>query len=81
MALVVNTLEPAHSVVRILGGCRAVGRALKLNSSTVSRWCTGVEDGGTNGRIPQKHWSALIQFGQLTGVRLTVEQLSGLSNN
>lgn len=79
MALEVNVLDPAHTVVRMLGGCRAVSRALNLSSSTVSRWCTAIDDGGTGGRIPQKHWVALINLATTSGIDLSIEQLSGLS--
>lgn len=78
MSVEKNTLDPAHKIVRMLGGCRSVGRALELNSSTVSRWCTATKEGGTGGRIPQKHWRALIEVANTKGLVLTADTLADL---
>jgi|GEM_PF-2446174 len=81
MSVEKNTLDPAHKIVRMLGGRRSVGRALELNSSSVSRWCTATKEGGTGGRIPQKHWRALITIASEKGLILTADVLAGLRLN
>lgn len=69
--------KPASNVVQMLGGCRSVGRALEINPSTVSRWQTAYDLGGTGGRIPQKHWQSLLSIARRRGVLLSVTDLAG----
>jgi hypothetical protein len=78
MSQIKHTLNPAHGVVRMLGGCQEIGRSLGVHASTVSRWSKDAKTGGTGGRIPQKHWAALASMAQDKGVALSIEQLAGL---
>lgn len=69
-----HKLEPAYSVVERLGGKTVVSDRLKLNKSTLSRWCQRVPY-GTGGVIPYRHWPTLLQMAREGGVELTVEAL------
>lgn len=70
----VHTLDPAFSVIERLGGKGDVAHRLKLDKSTLSRWCQPRPD-GTGGQIPQKHWPVLVQMARQRGVTITVEEL------
>lgn len=72
-----HELNPAHRVVQLLGGCRSLGRELEINASTISRWQTAYDDGGTGGRIPQKHWSSIVRLAKKRGVSLSLADLAG----
>lgn len=69
-----HRLEPAYSVVERLGGKTVVSERLKLNKSTLSRWCQRVPY-GTGGMIPQRHWPTLLDMAREAGVSLTVQEL------
>lgn len=70
----IHKLEPAYLVLERLGGKITVARALKLNNSTLSRWCSPVPI-GTGGSIPQRHWPALMRLAKKQGIRLTLDDL------
>ena len=80
---IANNLEPAHSIVLALGGCRPLARdvasvskgAHRLSPSTISRWMRAVEGKGTGGRIPVKHWYVLLQVAEIRGNRGKVKRL------
>lgn len=69
--------DPAYSVVEKLGGKAAVAERLKLDKSTLSRWCQP-RPMGTGGIIPQRYWPALIAMAREQGVDITVEELAYL---
>lgn len=48
-------MEPATTLIRDLGGLRAVSRLLGISEHVVKRWRTPSLRGGTNGGIPRKH--------------------------
>lgn len=70
----VHTLGPAYDVIERLGGKGDVAHRLKLDKSTLSRWCQPRPD-GTGGQIPQKHWPELVQMARERGVTITIEEL------
>lgn len=72
-------MQPARSVVDLLGGCRAVARGLGISPSTVSRWIAPKSRQNLGGRIPQAHWAGLLALAKRDGKQLTLEHLSGLS--
>jgi hypothetical protein len=74
----INNLEPASSIITIMGGCRAVAGELKLCPSTVSRWSTSSNKKGTDGRIPQKYWLKIIEKAQQNGIPITLTDLAGI---
>lgn len=67
--------EPAFSIVQKLGGQRAVADELKLDKSTISRWCQP-RPAGTGGTIPQRHWTALRSMAAKMGSPISLEELS-----
>ena len=69
--------EPAYSVLERLGGKAVVSAELKIDQSTLSRWCTP-KPGGTGGLIPRKHWRALMSFARKQKVSLTLRELAAL---
>lgn len=69
-----HRLEPAYSVVERLGGKTIVAERLKVNKSTLSRWCQPVPQ-GTGGMIPQRHWPHLLALANASGVPLQVQEL------
>lgn len=71
-------MQPARSVVDLLGGCRAVARGLGISPSTVSRWIAPKSRQNLGGRIPQAHWMALLEMAKRDGKALTVAQLAGI---
>lgn len=72
-------MQPARSVVDMLGGCRAVARELDIAPSTVSRWMAPKSRQNLGGRIPQAHWAGLLAMAKRLGHELTLEHLSGLN--
>lgn len=72
---VVHTLEPAYTVIERLGGKSAVAEHLKLDKSTLSRWCQP-KPVGTGGVIPQRYWQQLIEMARDKNVVLTLGDLA-----
>lgn len=73
----IHRLEPAYTVIERLGGKSAVADALKLDKSTLSRWCKS-GPGGTGGVIPQRYWPALIKMARRHGVDISVQELAAV---
>ena len=72
-----HRMTPAYKVIERLGGKAAVAEQLNIDKSTLSRWCSPSPK-GTNGRIPQKHWSQLIAIARRQNVRLSLNDLAAL---
>ena len=72
-------MQPARSVVELLGGCREVSRALGIAPSTVSRWMAPKSRQNLGSRIPQAHWQGLLELAKRDGKPLTLEHLAGLN--
>lgn len=70
----IHRAEPAFSVIEKLGGKTAVAGRLKLDKSTLSRWCQ-MPPAGTGGMIPQRYWRELIEMAQESNVDLAVREL------
>jgi hypothetical protein len=60
-----------------LGGKTTVAEELKLDKSTLSRWCQP-RPLGTGGVIPQRYWPALIEMARRQGVDINVKELAGI---
>ena len=56
--------EPAATVIRALGGVRALATALKLTPEAVSQWNRPAIHGGTSGFVPEKHWKRIVILGE-----------------
>lgn len=70
-----SNTTPAARVIRAFGGVRETARMLGISSSTVSRWQREREEGGTGGRVPTKHQSALLKHSEDRGLGLRAEDL------
>lgn len=70
-----ETTTPAARVIKAFGGVRETARVLEISSSTVSRWQKEREEGGTGGRVPTKHQSALLKHSAERGLGLTPADL------
>lgn len=66
---------PASRVIKAFGGVRETARVLDISSSTVSRWQKDREEGGTGGRVPTKHQSAVLKHSEDRGLGLTPADL------
>lgn len=78
MASIKGRCEPAYNIVSHMGGVKSTAKLLKINPSTVSRWLTTPDNGGTGGNIPQKHWPSILRHAKRFGINLDVYDLSGL---
>lgn len=68
-------LEPARTVIRRLGGPTVIAAALGLHRTRVSAWQRAAAAGGTDGRIPQKHFAGLLGLAELRKVQLAPREL------
>ena len=68
---------PAYDVIERLGGKTAVSEQLKVDKSTLSRWCQP-RPMGTGGVIPQRHWAQLLAMARAKGVDITLEELAAV---
>jgi hypothetical protein len=64
-------MEPAHSIIKRLGGPAAVSARLGVAYTAPYRWQHPPEKGGSGGLIPQKHHPALLAFATELGVELS----------
>lgn len=72
-----NKCAPAYDVIRRLGGGVKTAKLLGIHQSTVSRWTMVEELNGTGGRIPQKHWDAILNYAKKTGMLIDIYTISG----
>jgi hypothetical protein len=63
-------LEPAASIIRLLGGLSAVADALSTTTTTVQRWRRPREKGGTDGYIPRWWHGKIIATAEAKGIQL-----------
>jgi hypothetical protein len=73
-ALLVNKAEPAHTIINLLGGVRAVSRALGISAAAVTRWQkshTADDKRGCDGVIPEFRRPALLALAKEMNVRIT----------
>lgn len=76
-----NREKPAVDVALAFGGTRLLSDLIGVDASTVSRWCTSAERGGTGGRIPQRHWPGILKAAQARGLTgVDVHLLAGIDN-
>lgn len=73
----IHVLEPAFGVIERLGGKSNVAESLKLDKSTLSRWCQPKPQ-GTGGLIPRRYWSALTLMARAQGVDVTLQELAAV---
>ncbi len=54
--------EPAASIIKALGGVRALAAALRLSPEAVSQWNRPLDKGGSSGFIGPKHRKAIVAY-------------------
>lgn len=54
--------QPAATIVKTLGGVRAVAKFLNLSPEWVSKWCRPPEKNGTGGFISLPYWEPLLRW-------------------
>ena len=63
-------IEPAATIIKLLGGLSAVAEGTATTTTTVQRWRSTRTDGGTDGYIPRKWHGKLIAMAEAQGVKL-----------
>ena len=71
-----NKCNPAYRVIVKLGGVRPTARIVDVSPSAVSRWMMAAAQGGTGGRIPQRHWQTIINHANKIRMKLKITDLS-----
>lgn len=66
----------AATIIASLGGCSAVARALGVHRTRVSRWLCPEKLGGHGGKIPARHFTALLRLAKELQVPLTAGDLA-----
>jgi len=66
-------MEPAHSIIKNLGGPSVVAEIAGVHRTRVSNWSRAKEKGGTGGVIPFKHVPALLDAARKKGVNLSAD--------
>ena len=52
--------QPAFTVIRALGGARALADMLGVSTEAVSQWNRPASKGGSGGYVPKKHWAMIV---------------------
>jgi len=65
-----SALEPAKSIIELLGGEAVVSEITGTAFTAPYRWQASVEKGGTGGLIPQKHIPALLAYAKAKNLGL-----------
>lgn len=66
-------MEPARTIINLLGGPNAVAFIAGVHRTRVSNWARPRASGGTGGSIPFKHVPALINAARGKGLELSAE--------
>ena len=66
-------MEPAHTVITICGGVKAVADMTNRNESRVRRWTYPKQRGGTDGLIPSDMQPILLEAARSRGINLRPE--------
>lgn len=74
-------MEPAHSIIRKLGGPSAVAALIGIHRTRVSNWQRPRSAGGTGGRVPQNHIPKLLQAAKAQGIDLRAEDFLPILTN
>jgi len=75
MAQIKGRCQPARHVIERLGGVTATARIVKVSQSAVSRWLVPPAEWGSGGRIPQRHWPAIMEFVDKHNIDLNLSDL------
>lgn len=69
-------MEPAYSIIRLLGGNKKVAEILGIGPERVAAWKQSKRHGGGNGVIPLRHTLALLAYARTNRIPLTPEAFS-----
>jgi hypothetical protein len=64
-------MEPAHSIIKRLGGPSRVAEIVGVHRTRVSNWARPPHKGGTGGAIPHWHVAKLLDHARAHGIDLT----------
>lgn len=68
-------VTPADKCIAAFGGVRALARDLGRNPSSVSRWRSPKEEGGTGGVVPAAVQGKVLAMARARGLDLVAEDL------
>lgn len=66
-------MEPAHSILKKLGGEAVVAQVTGVSITTPYNWQYPKEKGGTGGNIPQRYHRTLLGYAQANDIDLRAE--------
>jgi transposase-like protein len=66
---------PAGKCIAAFGGVRALARELGRNPSSISRWRSPKEEGGTGGSVPAQLQGRVLALARARGLSLVAEDL------
>jgi len=66
-------MEPACSIIKLLGGEAVVSEITGTSYTAPYRWQHPRARGGTGGLIPQRHHPKLLAYAKKHGLKLTAE--------
>lgn len=66
-------MEPAATIVGLLGGDTAVAQIAHVHRTRVANWKRPKEVGGTGGAIPFRHVPALLKAARERGLELSAD--------
>ena len=64
-------MEPARTIVALLGGEAKVARIAGVSITAPYRWQASREKGGTGGAIPHWHVAKLLEHAEANGIAIT----------
>ena len=70
-------MEPARSIIAKLGGEATVAKIVGTSYTAPYRWQHPKANGGTDGRVPQKHIPTLLTYAREHGIALTAHEFLG----
>lgn len=65
--------NPANRIIEQFGGAMQVAAITQTSFTAPYRWQSGLEKGGTGGRIPSKHIPKLLAEAERLGIQLTAD--------
>jgi len=75
---VLDRYDPAEAIAQRFGGYRRLALALKVETSTVMRWCQSRKVKGTGGVIPMGRWDDVLFAARQRGIALHRGELAAM---
>lgn len=70
----------AEQIIQKLGGAKRVADITGVDITRIYRWTYPKERGGTDGLIPTRHLSVLINAANADGIALTLSDIVGVES-